>query len=125
MEMLVIAVIAVVAFAAVLLPLFRRGTRSAADAREFDLGGAGHDVTVDETVPPIGAGPATPVAPTAQPPEQPHPEADAIERAVLRYREALRAGTVCMKCGEANPPDSAFCADCGKRLPRADAREFD
>jgi uncharacterized OB-fold protein len=43
---------------------------------------------------------------------------------VLRYREALRAGTLCVRCGQANPPGSAYCADCGKRLPLGDAKEF-
>ena len=33
-----------------------------------------------------------------------------------RYREALRAGTVCEHCTFANPPGSRFCADCGRRL---------
>ncbi len=38
------------------------------------------------------------------------------EEAVLRYREALRAGTVCPACMQANPPGSAYCMECGERL---------
>lgn len=41
----------------------------------------------------------------------------ALDREVARYREALRAGTVCASCRFANPPESHFCAACGKRLP--------
>jgi hypothetical protein len=39
-----------------------------------------------------------------------------IEREVARYREALRSGTVCPKCAQANPAGSRFCSDCGRRL---------
>jgi len=35
---------------------------------------------------------------------------------VDRYREALRAGTLCGHCGQANDPGSRFCAECGKPL---------
>jgi ribosomal protein L40E len=172
MEMVIIAVVAVVAFAAVLVPLFRRGAGASSDASEFDSpadrpapkperqskskakpspvprpvrgadpeGGAG-------IVPPMAAGPATPVAPTgATAPDAPAEPAvpgaqrqsrqeaaspdvalegdDALERDVARYRAALRAGTICRKCGEANPPGSRFCADCGSDLPVDDAQEF-
>jgi ribosomal protein L40E len=164
MEMIIIAVVAVVAFAAVLVPLFRRGAGASSDASEFGSpadrpaprpkskaksrpssqearpargadpeGGAG-------IVPPMAAGPATPVAPTgATAPDAPAepivrdaqaqiqdtagPD-DALERDVARYRAALRAGTICRKCGEANPPGSRFCADCGSDLPVDDAQEF-
>lgn len=39
-----------------------------------------------------------------------------LEADVQRYREALRAGTVCGHCREANPPDSHFCRACGRAL---------
>ena len=42
-----------------------------------------------------------------------------IERDVLLYREALRAGTVCTRCGQANSAESRFCADCGRALVNA------
>jgi len=42
-----------------------------------------------------------------------------IEAEITRYREALRAGTVCVRCTFANPPGSRFCADCGRRLAEA------
>src|SRR5688572_20604408 len=105
MEMLVIAIVAIVAFAAVLLPLLRRSRGAAADAREFDAGAgaprngaavsAAHAVTAAATTATSG-----------------HAGDDMIEREVLRYREALRAGTLCARCGQANPPGSAYCADC-------------
>ncbi|HEX6938466.1 MAG TPA: zinc ribbon domain-containing protein [Longimicrobiales bacterium] len=41
----------------------------------------------------------------------------ALDREVERYREAVRAGTVCARCRFANPAGSRFCADCGRRLP--------
>nr|PZN90820.1 MAG: hypothetical protein DIU52_06280 [bacterium] len=40
-----------------------------------------------------------------------------LEAEIARYREALRAGTVCEHCTFANPPGSRYCADCGRRLP--------
>jgi hypothetical protein len=44
------------------------------------------------------------------------PDDELIEAEIARYREALRAGTVCEHCTFANPPGSRFCADCGRRL---------
>ena len=38
---------------------------------------------------------------------------------VDRYREALRAGTVCERCGQANAPGSRFCGECGRPLTGA------
>jgi len=117
MEMLVIAIVAIVAFAAVLLPLLRRGRGGVADAREFDTGpGTPRNGAAARAA---DAGVATATNATAG-----HIADERIEREVLRYREALRAGTLCARCGQANPPGSAYCADCGKRLPLADAREF-
>jgi hypothetical protein len=47
----------------------------------------------------------------------------ALAAEVARYRTALRAGTVCKRCKEANPPGSRFCADCGRALaPNAASR---
>jgi ribosomal protein L40E len=113
MEMAVITFIAVIAFAAVLYPLFRRAPRDD-DEREFGSGGVG------ATLAPSGAGAATSHA-DALPPDA----MNDIEREVLRYRTAVRAGTVCRKCGQANPADSRFCFECGAQLARADAKEFE
>lgn len=43
---------------------------------------------------------------------------EAIEREVARYREALRARTLCVRCHFPNPAGSSYCADCGTRLAR-------
>jgi hypothetical protein len=40
-----------------------------------------------------------------------------VEAEVTRYRTAIRAGTLCRRCGRANPEGSFFCAECGRRLP--------
>jgi hypothetical protein len=133
MEMLIIAVVAVAAFAAVLVPLFRRRP----DGREGDeFGGPPPVTTRPETgegvVPPMAAGPVTPVAATdagaasaARPKAAPHPTGeDEIELEIQRYRTALRAGTLCSKCGQANPSDSRFCFECGAALPLTEAQEF-
>jgi len=103
MEIVMIAVIATLAFAAVLVPLFRRD--AGADAREFRVDTAPGDVL------------ETPVVLLTTD--------DAVEREVLRYRAALRAGTVCGGCGQANPPDALYCYECGNRLPRDAAKEFE
>ncbi len=42
-----------------------------------------------------------------------------VEQEILRYREALRAGTLCSKCSSANAPGSRFCATCGNALTPA------
>lgn len=42
---------------------------------------------------------------------------EAIEAEVQVYRAAMRAGTLCPRCGNANAAGSRFCADCGRKLP--------
>ncbi|HSJ31761.1 MAG TPA: zinc ribbon domain-containing protein [Longimicrobiales bacterium] len=125
MEMLVIGLIAVAAFAAVLFPLFRRRP-GFGDETEFE-----NIPPATTAEPPTGAAGPAAGAPAAAP-EGPDRAAlhaaageDPIEAEVMRYREAVRAGTVCRKCGQANPADSLYCFDCGARLPLADAKEFE
>jgi hypothetical protein len=120
MEMLVIGVVAIIAFAAVLVPLFRRRP-GAHDDSEFE---GAPPAAAANTVAPMAAGPATPAGPAPVAPAE-AAGADDVEPEVARYRAALRAGTLCRKCGQANPEGSVFCADCGTRLPLADAREFE
>lgn len=48
-----------------------------------------------------------------------------VEQQIERYRTALRADTLCGKCGQANPAASRYCYDCGRPLAVADAEEFD
>jgi len=113
MEMLIIGIIAIAAFAAVLFPLFRRRP-GFGDETEF------------ENIPPARAD-------AASDPDSADPNVAgagvsgdaALEAEVRRYRDAVRAGTVCRKCGQANPGNSAFCFECGARLPLADAKEFE
>jgi hypothetical protein len=129
METFVIAVVALIAFAAVMAPLLR-GRGAAGDADEFDATPRQPPHGEPVAVPPMAAGPATPMAPVAPaaPAAPTDPPADrgdeAVEREVARYRAALRAGTICRKCGEANGAGSRFCADCGAALPLAEAEEF-
>jgi ribosomal protein L40E len=122
MEMLVIGIVAIVAFGVVLLPLFRR-RHGVEDSGEFADDAPS---SAPGTMPPVGAGPVTPVAPAPVDPAPAAARADGdVEAEVLRYRAALRAGTLCRKCGAANPDGSQFCGDCGARLPLADAKEFE
>ena len=39
-----------------------------------------------------------------------------LEVDVERYRSALRAGTVCGQCSEANEAGSSYCRECGARV---------
>jgi hypothetical protein len=57
-----------------------------------------------------------------EPLEAPEPEQidrAALESEVQRYRAALREGTLCRRCGEANPAGSQYCAQCGRALTEA------
>ncbi len=49
------------------------------------------------------------------PPEQDNMEDD-LEREIAAYRIALRAGTLCDRCGSANVAEALFCGTCGKPL---------
>jgi ribosomal protein L40E len=52
-----------------------------------------------------------------RPPETP-PDDASLEAEIAAYRTALRAGTLCRRCGAANPEASRYCAECGRRLER-------
>lgn len=52
-------------------------------------------------------------------------DSDRVEARIADYRRALRRRTVCRRCLYANPDDSRFCAQCGERLPAADAAGAD
>lgn len=127
MEMLVIGLVALAAFTAVLIPLFRRrpgfGDEKefenipAAASRESRSGEAADTARPGEDeAAPAGMDPDIAAGTGAE---------EDVEAEVLRYREAVRAGTVCRKCGQANPAGSAYCYECGSRLPLADAQEFE
>lgn len=89
MEIAVVLVIALGAVAAVIVPLLK--------------GGGAHDPELD---------PDTPIANRRRDPAD-------TERVIEEYRRALRQGTVCRRCGRANPEESRFCAECGRRIRAA------
>ena len=143
MEMLLVGLVALVAFAAVLFPLFRRKV-GAGDEREFENVPPAHNVTstvrpgIDTSATPAPAAPNAAKAAGTGHGAGGVPDAGAaahaagaggsdrdVEAEVLRYRAAVRAGTVCRKCGQANPAASVYCYECGERLPLADAKEFE
>jgi hypothetical protein len=41
---------------------------------------------------------------------------ESLNQKVVRYREAIKRGTLCERCLTANPAGSRYCADCGKGL---------
>jgi len=43
-----------------------------------------------------------------------------LEREIMQYREARRAGRLCPQCSAANAAGSRFCAECGTALQPAD-----
>lgn len=91
MDVVVIAVIAVVVVAAVAWPVLRGGPTS---DPHLDPDPSVLEATDAKSAGAIGS-----------------PE---LEREILQYREALRAGTLCARCMTANPAGSRFCAQCGK-----------
>lgn len=52
----------------------------------------------------------------SRPPPAQDTVADDLEQEIAAYRAALRAGTLCDRCGSANPEVALFCAACGRRL---------
>jgi hypothetical protein len=96
METVVVLVIACAAALAVVLPLVRPGD-PARDRTFFDP-------TADSPAPAALA------------------DLPSLERDIQRYRKALRHGTVCSRCGQANPEGSRFCYECGRRLRAVAAR---
>jgi hypothetical protein len=95
MDLVIIIVLGLAACAAVAVPFFRR-----------------HHVE-------LLADPAAAPGVDAQPP---NPTALAeLEEEIAHYRTALRAGTICDRCGRANREASRFCAECGRPLRRRGA----
>jgi hypothetical protein len=97
MEFVLMIVIGLVAVAAVAYPLLRRS--------------GGLDPHLDPDPGTIEATDAK-SAGAVGPPE--------LEQEIMRYREALRSGTLCPKCSFANPAGSRFCAECGTVLDPID-----
>ena len=87
MEIIVVIIVGVAAIAIVFYPLMRPD----APARDVDVE------------------PSTEAAADALAPSD-------VEGEILRYREAVRAGTVCTRCKQANPAGSKFCYECGRGL---------
>ena len=125
----------ITAFAAALIPLFRRkpGPRDsdefggdpvvAPPAAEEEVAAPRTPRGPERVAPTVNAADAAPASDVSAVPAA--GDGDELELEVQRYRAALRAGTLCSKCGQANPADSRFCFDCGAALPLQEAREFD
>jgi ribosomal protein L40E len=134
MEIAILALLGIVVILAVVAPLFR-GRDHYADEAEFSLqttSSAARSAAAPGLASPgqlaAGAAAASPVAAAAAA-ASPVTEAAAVGAAALegevaRYRDALKAGTLCSRCGEANPVDAKFCRDCGHALPASAAQEF-
>lgn len=129
-----IVIVAAAAVAAVFYPLLtRRGTAASGDLdlpeRPAPAEGRAPRTVDEPRAADTGPSPSAPSAPTAAAPPRPRAARadDELEAEVLRYRDALRAGTVCEYCRQANPPGSRFCFECGQRLetpaPRGAAPE--
>ena len=48
-----------------------------------------------------------------------------LDADVERYRRALRHGSVCARCRQANAPESEFCGECGHALRPSETRASD
>lgn len=48
--------------------------------------------------------------------EQKKVTVEELDEEVQRYRDAVKADTLCDRCLYANPPKSRYCADCGRAL---------
>ncbi|HLU25785.1 MAG TPA: zinc ribbon domain-containing protein [Longimicrobiales bacterium] len=128
MELTVAVIIGLVAAIAVVAPLLR-GDRGAGRTSAGRQGaGARSQAGVGASAGgPDDAAPASPddraaaaaetagVASATAEGEDALPE-DPIEREILRYRAAVRAGTVCRRCRQANPEGSRYCSECGTRI---------
>jgi ribosomal protein L40E len=125
MEIVILALLAILIVGAVIAPFFRGGGGHHADAAEYAV-----EPTSPAPRPPAAAGSPAPTATVATAPAADSSVAgemsgeDELEAEIARYRDAIEAGTVCGRCGEANPADARFCRDCGKALPASDAQEF-
>jgi hypothetical protein len=105
MEVAIIVLLVLAALAAVLYPI---------------LTGRSRPAPPPEVAQRARARPRQRPAGGTNPPAAPAPAADAdTEAEVRRYRVALRAGTLCRRCAEANEPGARFCTRCGKPLPAA------
>jgi len=72
-----------------------------------------------EELPQSAPPPAAPARPLGAPVGG-RPRADAAtEDEILRYRDALKARTVCAYCSTANPPGSKYCRECGEQFADA------
>jgi hypothetical protein len=132
-EILVMILVAAAGVAAVLYPLVFRDRASGRGDLDEPSASAVEDRGAPEAAPRAeeeevaAASPPVASPPVARAPECAPREASGtgggIEGEVTRYRQALRAGTVCGACHQANPPGSRFCSECGKLLARGGGRK--
>jgi hypothetical protein len=104
MDAVIIVLLVFAALAAVLYPIFRARQESP---------GARTGVRRGRPRAPAARRRATHAAAVASP--APAVPGD-VAAEVARYRDALRAGTLCHRCAEANDAGSRFCARCGGAL---------
>ena len=144
MQYIIVAILVLAAVALVIVPLVR--TPRDAGAGDIDAPEPQRR-REDVAEPPVAPAPPEPrhtPEPALQPPGEagaeelpqaaPPPAAPArplgaassdpgTEEEILRYREALRARTICPACSTANPPGSKFCKECGEALTAAGGSE--
>lgn len=141
MQYVIVAILVLAALALVILPLVR--APHGVGAGDIDIPDA--QPALEEPAPreqpsprpamapvsaplPLGEGGTEELPQAAPPPAAPArplgaASADAAtEQEILRFREALRARTICPACSTANPPGSKFCRECGEALVVAGAR---
>ena len=125
MQIAIIVILALLVIAAVAWPLLRSTRGHHTDAQEFAVQPPSAPAAAPErpAAPDISAAQRTAARRSAAPADAPTGDA-ALEADIARYREALTTGTLCPRCGEANPVEAKFCRECGKALPASAAQEF-
>lgn len=96
MEFLLVLLLGTLAVGAVLYPVFRRTPAAGRFPGTATASRGARGAPLQNRPPPL--------------------DDDALDAEVARYREAIRAGSLCPRCSEANPRSSRFCAECGGRL---------
>jgi hypothetical protein len=115
MDVVIIVLLVFAALAAVLYPIFRAREESAGARTGIRHGRHRAPAAKRRAARPAASG-RTPTPATAAVVTPPPPAPGDVAAEVARYRAALRAGTLCHRCAEANEAGSRFCARCGGAL---------